>query len=188
MDLGIDLPIKIRNSSNTHMYSAIFIDAQQGPYSDHAVLTFRHKEDYFHEPSGKTFISLYRLYQHFTEEDPTEYEFAMAVFGNWEYWENLSNRNFIKDYVAEWRRERDQRQKMLAVKAMMKQVKNGTAPFSTLKYLADNGYIEKEQAQGVGRPSKQKIKQEAEKLFEDRSTVNEDWERLGLHGKITNIN
>jgi len=185
------IPLSFRNDKYVRIFGGLFLE-QVSTYrleegmptiKDKCCLTLK-RENWVR--NGIKYWSLYRMYMHFCKEDPTEYEFAQAVFGDWSYWQDLCERDFFAPHIAEWREELKEFWKMKAVKAMKTQVEEGTAAFSTLKYLADNGYVEKER----GRPSKRKIKEEAEKIAKSKDDVKEDWERLGLNknGETSYVN
>ena len=52
-----------------------------------------------------SFISLKRLYMEYA--DPTEYEFAVGVFGAYWLWENISESSYIQKFIQRWRTELD---------------------------------------------------------------------------------
>ena len=53
------------------------------------------------ERYGITFTSLYAIY--ISMSDPTEYEFAMAVFGSYDHWNLLCKSKWFNKYVQSWR-------------------------------------------------------------------------------------
>lgn len=185
------LPLSIRNERYVRIFGGLFLEQVSTYRMEEEMPTIKEKcrltlkRDHWVR-NGIKYWSLYQIYMHYCKEDPTEYEFANAVFNDWSYWQALCERDFFAPHIAEWRDELKEFWKMKAVKAMKEQVEEGTAPFSTLKYLADNGFIDKDK----GRPSNKKIKQEAEKLAKSKDELKEDWERLGLSrdGEKTYVN
>jgi len=166
MRVKLEYPVTTRNASNVRVWKSLFADLLRqeeynGSKGAYTVFTLKDREDtvYF----GKTFYSLYKIYMESTYTDPTEYDFAMKVFGSWDYWEELTTRSYVKQLVFEWREEKNKRAKSIVVKAMMEQIMSGKASFSAFKYLADGGYLPME-VNSVGRPKKE-VKQEDPTFF-----------------------
>lgn len=100
--------------------------------------------------------------------DPTDYEAAMVLIGNWEHWLALvENKRFYAELVK-WRQEVDVKLKSAAIKNLVKQSKSdkGTA---AAKWLAEHGYADK--------AKKTKKQEDADP---DNSRVGSDAKRLGL--------
>ncbi len=73
--------------------------------------------------------------------DPTEYEAAMALTGDWQHWEQICNSWTLKPIIEQWRLELAVKLRSMAIEALKKQAKSdkGTA---AAKWLAENGFME----------------------------------------------
>ena len=131
------------------------------------------------EHKGKTYVSMSNLFRSLVPQDPTEYTFAMAVFGSWYVWEVIREAPQLKVYVSRWRREADIKIKSEAIKAIAEEMNSqGRSSFTAAKLLLERGWIEKEPAS----KSKQRLV-EKEEYDMDRQALqllDEEAERLGL--------
>lgn len=143
---------------------------------EHVIFTLK-EEDV--EREGRTYVSLANLYRTLVPQDPTEYTFAMTVFGNWHVWDVIRNAPQLKPYVARWRREAEIKVKSEAIKAIAEEMKSGgRSSFTAAKLLLERGWIEKEPAS----KSKEKLleKEEEEMNREAMKLLSEEADRLGL--------
>ncbi len=87
-----------KDSSNRWLTSALFVETNDtdGKYAPIFTLAEEDKGGY---------ISLKRKYMEYL--DPTEYNFAKHMFGSYLCWENLCKATWFKEYVEQWRKERD---------------------------------------------------------------------------------
>lgn len=125
--------------------------------------------------------SLSRLYLEM--EDPTEYIFATTYLESWSHWEQLMACTWFAPLVEKWRRELDVKLKSKALDKIRSEARDGGRnSFVANKYLLERGWEPKEgPAARRGRPSKDEIKQAADKLLEDHDLLKEDYNRLGLN-------
>jgi hypothetical protein len=102
--------------------------------------------------------------------DPTEYETAMCLIGNWEHYSLIRNHPKIKPIMDEWAEEVSIKLKSAAFRKLEKlsTTPNGTA---AAKYLSEGHFY------GKGKKEKQ---WNGEKQKEVSDRINEDMERLGL--------
>jgi len=147
-------------------------------YTDttYAVFTLKDKDL---EKDGKTYVSLPNLFRSLVPQDPTEYTFAQAVFGNWQIWEVIREAPQIKPYVTKLRREAEVKIKSEAIRAIAEEMNSGgRSSFTAAKLLLERGWIEKEAAS----KSKQKLldKEEADMNKEAIKLLSEDADRLGI--------
>ena len=155
-------------------------------YTDptHVIFTLK-DEDVEH--NGNTYVSIANLYRSLVPQDPTEYTFAMAVFGNWHVWEVIREAPQLKPYISRWRREAEVKIKSEAIAAIATEMKEGgRSSFTAAKLLLERGWIEKEPASR----SKQKL-QEKEEQDMDREAMKllgEEAERLGLSTTNNKLN
>jgi hypothetical protein len=147
-------------------------------YADptHVVFTLK-DEDVDHK--GRTYMSIAKLYRSLVPQDPTEYTFAMAVFGNWHVWEVIREAPQLKPYVTRWRREAEVKIKSEAIAAIATEMKEGgRSSFTAAKLLLERGWLEKDTAS----KAKQKLqdKEDEEMGKEALSLLSEDAARLGI--------
>lgn len=147
-------------------------------YADptHVVFTLK-DEDVDH--NGRTYVSMAKLYRSLVPQDPTEYTFAMAVFGNWHVWEVIREAPQLKPYVTRWRREAEVKIKSEAIAAIATEMKEGgRSSFTAAKLLLERGWLEKDTAS----KTKQKLqeKEDEEMGKEALSLLSEDAARLGI--------
>lgn len=129
-------------------------------------------EDY--TVDGVTYKSLHNIYMRIA--DPSEYNFAMEAFGSYKHWKVLQKATWFKPYLQEWRDELAAKIRSDAIKAMVRIVEEeGSKGTSAARYLAEEGWSK---GQGKGRPSKEKIEREANKILKIHEEVDEDIERM----------
>lgn len=81
------------------------------------------------------YISLKRLFVEHVSRDPTEYEFAMALAGNWDYWAASRQMFHMKPYYPVWVREAAVLRKSNAFTTVFEQTEKGN--FQAAKYLIE---------------------------------------------------
>jgi hypothetical protein len=157
-----------------------------------AIFTIRDTDKYITlEDGSKKFLkSIKKLFVDSCSNDPTEYEFAMTVFGSWDVWSVISNQNILKKhYLPKWRQEAVIRIKSKAIKSIHDEmVTGGRSAFSAAKFLVDKGWLDKEDV-----PSRKTKEQKAREEREDQEAfnlLNEDAKRMGLilSPSLTNSN
>lgn len=156
---------KLRDSKNAQRTQSLFFEY----YIDNAEAVFTTKDDDY-TVNGTKYLSLKKIYLEIA--DPTEYEFAITVFGNWRHWQRLT-RKFLKAYVEVWRSELSVKLRSKAIKQAMSNAKSGN--FNAAKWVADKGWESKR-----GRPSK---KEKAQIQAEDKQVsddIQSDLRRLNL--------
>lgn len=110
-------------------------------------------------------------------EDPSEYTFAEYVFGDYAYWEKITQAKFIQPYLKEWRLVTDVKRKSKAFKSVIDEVeKGGRSSFTAAKFLIDEPWKDKRNP---------KAKEESRKTTEQAaSPYKDDVERLRENGFI----
>lgn len=162
-----------KNASGAHLLKPIFFEYDDAEHLQ-SVYTLK---DYDHEYNGKSYPSLRKLYVEM--EDPTEYEFACKYLDGWTHWKKLSTASFFKPYLKEWREELEVRLRAQALNRMKVRATSDTKDsMQADKILLVGGWKTPEEKERVGRPSKQKIQEEANKLFAERTVFDEDFERI----------
>lgn len=106
--------------------------------------------------------------------DPSEYEPAMQLLGDWEHWQDVRNHALLKPHVDKWQEELAVKLKSEAIKQIKQHAKQpgGTA---AAKWLADKGYAQEATKKAVGRP-----KTEKEIPTPNLGRIAGDMARLGL--------
>lgn len=95
-----------------------------------------------HKQEGLVFIR--EAYIAFCVDDPTELEFAEAVFGDYSHWHAMKDASWIKPYLEEWRLICDAKRKSEAFKGIINEVKTGgRSAFTAAKFLIDEPWIDK---------------------------------------------
>jgi hypothetical protein len=127
------------------------------------------------------FPSLKQLY--LSCKDPTEYSFAIKYLGGWKHWQYLQRSPAIQPHIQEWREELELLMRSEAFARLKSELENpqSQASFTAAKTILQKyGDLASAQNKVVGRPSKEKIKKEAENLFRNTDLLYEDAERLDI--------
>jgi len=147
-------------------------------YNDTTDVIFTTKE---HDISvrDKLYVSLQQLFVNMVPNDPTEYEFAMSVFGSWEVWKIISEAPQVRPFVTNWRNEVVVKVKSQAIQAIAEEMRsNGRSSFSAAKLLLDKGWLDNDTASQAKRKLQAKEQQEQDK--QALSLLENDAQRLGL--------
>ena len=83
------------------------------------------------------------LFIEFVSEDPTEYEFAELLLGDYAHWKLIADAPWMQDYIAEWRMICDVKRKSDAFKGILLEAKGGRSAFSASKYLIEEPWKDK---------------------------------------------
>lgn len=156
------------NTSGRALSRNLFLETSNDPAQ--VMYTLR---DHPHEG----YPSLYEAYMEL--EDPTEFEFAQKYLAGWAHWQMLANSSFFKEYIQRWRWELDLQIKSKALRRVTEEAKKGKNAFSANRFLIQSGWLsEREPKAAVGRPTMERIKEEAAKLVELDQEILEDHKRL----------
>ena len=122
--------------------------------------------------------SLYQLYMGYN--DPTEVKFAQECFEGWEHWQMVVKATWFKPFIERWREELELRIRSKALQAILEEANDRYSKFKyeANKYLLSGQWKPNAGKEAVGRPSKEKIKEEAQKLFQDSKETEEDLKRM----------
>lgn len=163
---------KFKNSSGTHLLKTIFyeLDEQGRPNAQYTL------KPYDSEFEGVEYPSLRKLFVEL--EDPTEYIFAETYLDGWTHWKKLSSASFFKEHLAEWREELDVRLRAKALVRIKQRAEANTKDSLQADKLLLSGGWKPSEDNKVGRPTKEKIQIEANKLFQERTVFDEDYERI----------
>ena len=158
--------------SNQRLTRALFLEES---YEDRTYVLYTLK-DFTHDG----FQSLYQLYMGYN--DLTEIKVAQECFEGWEHWQMVCNSSWFKPYIARWREELELRirSKALANVLDVANDKYDKQRYEANKFLLSGSWKTKTEKEAVGRPSKEKIKADAQLLFEKSRKEEDDYKRLGL--------
>lgn len=171
---------KFKSEIGSHILKPIFFEHDN---SDHLYSVFTLKDQdhtwTFADGRTQTYPSLRKLYVEM--EDPTEYEFAVKHLDGWIHWKKLSQASFFQEHLKEWREELEVRMRAKALNRMKTRATSDSKDsFAADKILLAGGWKTPEEKSNVGRPTKQKIVDEANKLFSEHSEFDKDFERLNI--------
>lgn len=114
-------------------------------------------------------------------DDPTEIAFVDAVLaGNYEVLMEIKKAKRLEEFYKSVRLEAEQRRLALGVSAITA-IANDEAnknSFAALKYLCDNGFVEKESDIKRGRPSKAEKQAAVDAFVKAAAEEDEDLQRL----------
>ncbi len=116
------------------------------------------------------------LYKEYIRKlDPTEYYYAIDIFGSWSNWESFVSSN--KDLVSSWRREMEAKIKSMCLLHIIETSRGETRDsLQAAKFLLDAPWIKEETKRG--RPSKEDIEMETKQIANDIIRVQEDFKRI----------
>lgn len=148
-------------------------------YNDPTYALFTLKENDLEANNGKTYISLHKLFVAMVPNDPTEYEFALTVFGSWDIWSRVRSSPEVKREYKKWRAEADIKIKSQAIRSIAEEMTTGgRSSFSAAKLLLEKGWLDKDSASNAKKKLEAKEQEE-----EDRQAlrlIGDDASRLGI--------
>lgn len=153
---------KFKNASGAWLLKQLFFEFAETERS--RVLYTLKDEDHQGYPS------LRRLYLELGDE--SEYQFANLYFGGWPHWKRLMNANWFMDYLSSYREELQVRNQAESLLQLRQAARAGNLQIN--KYLLERGWDK----DSVGRPTKEKIRQEAQRITKDSSDVADDLARI----------
>ena len=126
------------------------------------------------EREHKGYPSLKQIFLSYT--DPTEYTFAMEVFGSWTGWQKISESAEIKKHVDQWREELEIKIRAEAIKAIAETaVTEGAKGTAAARWIAEGNWKGRR-----GRPSKAEVERERKIQAGIQDDISDDIERMGL--------
>lgn len=168
-------PEKTKNEKGVVRTKSLFYELSYGN-TEHVIFVLKDEDQ---EVDGKTYVSLAKLYRSLVANDPTEYTFALAVFGYWDIWDTIRNSTQLKPYVKKWKTEVEVKIKSEAIQIIAQEARGaGRSSFTAAKLLLDRGWLEKEEASKAKAKLAAKEEEEMNKAAID--LMGEDAVRLGL--------
>ena len=131
---------------------------------------------------GGSLIDVPTLKQYFLTfvvDDPTEYTFAVNVFGDWHFCEVMRESRKMKSYVKQWRVEVDVHRKSKAFKTIIDEASDSSkrGSLSAAKYLLEEPWKAKDGRTKDGRKARQESRETTQAAAESRE-LKEDFERI----------
>lgn len=163
---------KFKNTAGAHLLKALFFEEAVDTDRPDALYTLKLED---HDvPGEKVYLSIHRAYVQLQDE----FKLANQYFDGWSHWKKLCACNWFKPFLDDMREEVDVSVKAKALNSIRDVASNveDKNSYNANKFLLENGIAIKKDMRG--RPSKEKIKQEADKLFVLREEVDEDYERI----------
>lgn len=90
--------------------------------------------------------------------DPSEYQPAMHLLGDWEHWQEVRNHPLIKPHIEKWQAELAVKLRSEAISQMKHHAKQ-QGGIAAAKWLAEKGYASDAPKRSVGRPKEEKVEQ-----------------------------
>jgi len=179
--------VKKYAASGDYATASLFIELNRYKDPCTAELSFINDDDEFDEELGKEIKSLKKLYISYS--DPSEYDFAMEVFGSFECWDKMRTgmNKFSTDIYPSWRKEFEQRMLSQHLKSIVNVAVDDThkQKLEATKYLIDKGVFmsgvaSDTEKRGKGRPPKDEIEKAVKLQMEKDKEFSDDFKRLKL--------
>lgn len=153
---------KLRNHQNRRVTRGLFPDfCPDTQFSFFTLKRWDLKPD-LRFPDG--LVSFPMTYLSYCIDDPTEYNFAISVFGDWEHWQLVSELNDLRHTIKALREERDIAIKSKGFQHIAQEVaEQGKNAFAAAKWLAEKGWEVKPS------DSRRKTTKAAQKAAEEES-------------------
>lgn len=161
-------PLVYRSPSGILYTKALFFE-ESGADKSKCIYTLKDED---HQVGDIVYLSLRRLYLEMGDE--TEYLFGEKYFLNYPHLQKLLKLPWFLNLVEGWREELRLRSVALGLKVLHEKAAQGDA--RAAKDLVMRQWTK--DSPGAGRPSKAKVKEEANKLIKEASVYDEDFERI----------
>ena len=161
------------DSNGRYRTQSLFFDKRVDGHNAYFTFSRRDRLD----PEGNiAYISLYKIYMGMT--DPTEYQFAMAVFDSWDQWMKIANNKLLSKSlgIPKWRDELQVKIRSLGITANIDAALEGDT--SSAKWLAEHKWKGKRKA---GAPTKAERAQSDSIDRAIDAETNDELTRLGIH-------
>lgn len=153
---------QLHSTQNHRLTKALFFETASDTSS--AIMTLSRKPK-------RGLVCLRDLFLELTVDDPSEYEFAEHVFGDYAHWKLISDTAWMKPYLEEWRMVADVKRKSKAFKSVVREVdEGGRNSYTAAKYLIEEPWKDKR---------RKGVKEQVEATKERASSaVASDFERI----------
>jgi hypothetical protein len=170
MTLYDEIKDQLKDSFGKYRTNSLFLEPL---YDDsHGAPIFTLKE-YDHVHKGRKLISLQQVYLKIA--DPTEYKFAMEVFGSWDHWARIAKNATISPYIEKWREELELKLRSIGVRNIIEVAAiSDTKNLPAMKFLAECGW----KVAKRGRISKEDKEAEVRKEAGIAKSIQDDIKRI----------
>lgn len=168
---GPDFSSQFKNSSGVHYLKALFFETARDEDNKYALYTLK---PFDHTVGDRVFLSISKAYIELN--DPTEYLLANKYFDGWLHWKKIRECNWFKPVYNEMKEELEVKIRSNALNQLRLSAKDPKNAVQVNKYLLDKGWVEKDDKRG--RPNKETIKREADKLFKEHEDILDDYGRI----------
>ena len=125
----------------------------EAPSNDKSDCVFTLKDQDYINQDGVYLFSLQRLY--LAISDPTEYEFALEVFGSWRAWQDLKECKWMKTHVTQWVELLEIKMRSEALVGLQRTARGqSNSAITAQKFLAEKGW---DKSSKRGRPTKEEL-------------------------------
>lgn len=177
----MDLPIersKLFGSNNKLRTQTLFWEHKYSDPDGNVVFTTSNDDL---TKGSKTYISLKKIF--LEVGDPTEYEFALKVFGEWDIWDRIKKSRLVAGELKKWHIElriKQRSEQLLKISEIALDNKaSASARYQASKFLYEEANITTEPSKR-GRPSKEEVEGELKAQARISEQVRRDMKRLGL--------
>lgn len=167
------MSLTFKNEQGSYLTKALFYETNT-TRPEQIIYTLKDED---HKVGDVVYPSLRKIYVSLA--DPTEYSIATRYLGGWAHWKKLLNSGWFVPLIEEWREELEVALRSDALRTILVEAKDEDSKnsYAANKLLLEGGWKEKAKG-GVGRTTKEKIKQEADALFKQDSEVIDDYKRM----------
>lgn len=159
---------RFKDANGRYLTQGLFLEVNYKPELSYYTLDGEHKTH-----NGVYYPSLKKLY--IEMGDVVEYNFANTYLYDWGHWKRLQENAIIGRHIDTWREELELSLRAEGVQTIIDAAMNDKS-YQAGKWLADKGWVEKTR----GRPSKEEVKREKEKLAQIEKSFEEDFKLLEM--------
>jgi len=162
-------PNKFKDTMGRFRTQSLFFELKYEGYDP--LFTLKDKD---HEVAGVVYRSLRELYLMYA--DPTEYSFAMGVFGSLKCWYKIAGNKELSIYINQWREDLEVKLRSEGVMAIrdLATDEGSKSRLAAAKWLAEKGW----EGKARGRPSKQELAKNSKTKTRVEEAISNDYERI----------
>lgn len=158
---------KFKADNGVYLTKQLFFEMTTPQDRQNALYSLKDED---HESNGVKYPSMRRLF--LAEQDPTGYLVSLKYFGGWPHWTRLLKCSWFMDFLSLWQEELDMQMAATQLRTLLDRQSDP----KIAQYLLNNGFLKKDNK--VGRPTKEAIKLEAERISSDHQDISEDLYRI----------
>lgn len=169
----IEFPFK--NNNNQRYTKQLFLETwRELPIEDRVV-----------EPAFTLYLDKEGLInlgkEYVNDADPSGYTTSLRIFGEYAYWTYLLKRPWFREAVDSWNQELDAKLYAEGIEKIRQiAMSEDKGALVAAKFLVQQGYKNKEDTKGRGRPSKAEVDNALKRAVESAKDIEEDAKRIGL--------